>query len=263
MKIIVCIKQVPGTNEVKIDPETNTIIRENVVAIINPFDTYAIEEAVRIKEKTGAEVYGISMGIPAATEMLKEAISLRIDKGILMTDRKFAGADTLATSYALSKGIERIGEYDLIICGKQATDGDTAQVGPSIARTLGIAYATDISKIIETKDNKMQCLKITDDGYEEIEIKLPALITVVKEINMPRLPSIKSMKVAKKAEIEVVTFEDINADEDRTGLKGSPTQVRKTFVPVHNVNNEMIEGSIEEKAHRLSEILLKLRTEVK
>lgn len=263
MKIIVCIKQVPGTNEVKMDPITNTIIRENVPAIINPFDTYAIEEAVRIKEKIGAKVYGLSMGIPQATEMLKEAISLRVDKGILMTDRKFAGADTLATSYALSKGIEKIGEYDLIICGKQATDGDTAQVGPSLANTLGIAYATDISKIIEIKDNKMYCLKITDDGYEEIEIKLPALITVVKEINMPRLPSIKSMKIAKKAEIEIVTFKEINADENRIGLKGSPTRVRKTFVPVHDVNNEMIQGTIEEQAERLSEILLKLRTEVK
>ncbi len=263
MKIIVCIKQVPGTNEVKIDPITNTIIRENVPAIINPFDTYAIEEAVRIKERTGAFIYGLSMGIPNATEMLKEAISLKIDKGILMTDRKFAGADSLATSYALSKGVEKIGEFDVIICGKQATDGDTAQVGPSLAKTLGIAYATDISRIIEIKQNKMLCLKITDDGYEEIEVKLPALITVVKEINMPRLPSIKSMKVAKKAEIEIVTFDAINADENRTGLKGSPTQVRKTFVPLHNVNNQMIEGTIAEKTDKLSEILLNLRTEVK
>jgi electron transfer flavoprotein beta subunit len=263
MRIIVCIKQVPGTNEVKIDPTTNTIIRENVSAIINPFDTYAIEEAVRIKEKTGALIYGLSMGIPAASEMLKEAISLGIDKGILMTDRKFAGADTLATSYALSKGIEKIGEFDLIICGKQATDGDTAQVGPSLARSLNIAYATDISKFIEIKHNKIHCLKITDDGYEEIEIKLPALITVVKEINMPRLPSIKSMKAAKNSKVEILTFEDINADENRLGLKGSPTQVRKTFVPVHEANNEMIEGTLEEKTGRLSEILLKLRTEVK
>ena len=263
MKIIVCIKQVPGTNEVKIDPITNTIIRENVPAIINPFDTYAIEEAVRIKERTGAFIYGLSMGIPNATEMLKEAISLKIDKGILMTDRKFAGADSLATSYALSKGVEKIGEFDVIICGKQATDGDTAQVGPSLAKTLGIAYATDISRIIEIKQNKMLCLKITDDGYEEIQVKLPALITVVKEINMPRLPSIKSMKVAKKAEIEIVTFDAINADENRTGLKGSPTQVRKTFVPLHNVNNQMIEGTTAEKAEKLSEILLNLRTDVK
>lgn len=256
MKIIVCIKQVPGTNEVKMDPVTNTIIRENVTAIINPFDTYAIEEAVRIKEKFGAEITGLSMGIPAATEMLREAISLRVDKAMLLSDRKFAGADTLATSYALSKGVEKIGKYDLIICGKQATDGDTAQVGPSLAKTLGIAYVTDISKIIDINKNFMHCMKITDDGYEEIEIKLPALITVVKEINMPRLPSIKSMKDAKKAEIEIVTFNDLKADETRVGLKGSPTQVRKTFVPVHDVNSVTLEGTAEEKAEKLAEILL-------
>ncbi|MGB4439446.1 MAG: electron transfer flavoprotein subunit beta/FixA family protein, partial [Sedimentibacter sp.] len=188
----------------------------------------------------------------------KEAISLKVDKAMLLTDRKFAGADTLATSYALCKGIEKIGEFDLIICGKQATDGDTAQVGPSLAKTLGIAYATDISKIIELNKGKMHCMKITDDGYEEIEIKLPALITVVKEINMPRLPSIKSMRTAKNAEIEIVTFTDANADENKAGLKGSPTQVRKTFVPVHDVNSEIIEGTAEEKANKLAEILLKI-----
>lgn len=258
MKIIVCIKQVPGTNEVKMDPATNTIIRENVPAIINPFDTYAIEEAVRIKERCQAEVYGLSMGIPAAQEMLRESISLGIDKAMLLSDRKFAGADTLATSYVLSKGVEKIGDYDLIICGKQATDGDTAQVGPSLAKTLGIAYATNISKIIEIKENSIHCMKITDDGYEEIEIKLPALITVVKEINMPRLPSVKSMKKANKAAIEIVDFNDVQADEKRAGLKGSPTQVKRTFVPVHEVNSIAIEGSPKEKAERLAEILLSM-----
>ncbi len=258
MKIIVCIKQVPGTNEVKMDPITNTIIRENVPAIINPFDTYAIEEAVRIKENHGAHVTGLSMGIPAAVEMLKEAISLGVDEAYLLTDRKFAGADTLATSYALSKGVGKIGSFDLILCGKQATDGDTAQVGPSLAKTLGIAYATDISKIIEIRKDAMRCMKITDDGYEEIEIRLPALITVVKEINMPRLPSIKSIKRSKKAEIGIITFNEAQADENKLGLKGSPTQVKKTFVPVHETNSIIIEGSAEEKAERLAEILLSI-----
>jgi len=263
MKIIVCIKQVPGTNEVKTDPVTNTIIRENIPAILNPFDAYAIEEAVRIKERRGAFIYGISMGIPAAREVLREALALGIDKGILMTDRKFAGADTLATAYTLSKGIERIGDFDLIICGRQATDGDTAQVGPSLARTLNIACATDISRIIEIKNKEMHCLKITDDGYEEILVKLPALITVVKEINMPRLPSIKGMKLARRAEIDIVGFDDIKADENRTGLKGSPTRVRKVFVPVHQVETSMIEGTLEEKAQKLSELLLSMGMEVK
>lgn len=259
MKIIVCIKQVPGTNDVKMDPVTNTIIREHVSAIINPFDTYAIEEAVRIKESYGAEVYGLSMGIPSAKEMLKEAVSLKIDKAMLLTDRKFAGADTLATSYALSRGVEKIGNFDLIICGKQATDGDTAQVGPSLAKQLNIPYATDISKISEIKKGLMRCMKITDDGYEEIEIKLPALITVVKEINMPRLPSIKSMKNARETEIELITFKDIDADESRLGLIGSPTQVKRTFVPVHDVNSVTLEGTAEEKAQSLAEILLSIK----
>ncbi len=256
MKIIVCIKQVPGTNEVKMDPVTNTIIRENVPAIINPFDTYAIEEAARIKEKYGAEVCGLSMGIPAASEMLREAVSLGVDRAVLLTDRKFAGADTLATSYTLSRGVEKIGGFDLIICGKQASDGDTAQVGPSLAKTLGIAYATDISKIIRINENSMRCMKITDDGYEEIEIKLPALITVVKEINMPRLPSIKSMRTARRAEIEIAAFNDVGADETRAGLKGSPTQVKKTFVPMHEISSVTLDGTAEEKAKELAEILI-------
>jgi electron transfer flavoprotein beta subunit len=261
MKIIVCVKQVPGTNEVKMDPVTNTIIRENVESIINPFDTYAIEEAVRIKEKIGAEVIGLSMGIPAAEEILKEAISLGIDKGMLLTDRKFAGADTLATSYTLSLGVIKINNFDLIICGKQASDGDTAQVGPSLAKILGIAYVTDISKIIEINKNNMRCMKITDDGYEEVLVSLPVLITVVKEINMPRFPSIRGMKTAKESEIEILTYEDVTVDDRRLGLKGSPTQVRKTFVPIHNIKNEMIEGTSEEKAEKLADILLgKLRS---
>nr|WP_312578478.1 electron transfer flavoprotein subunit beta/FixA family protein [Sedimentibacter sp.] len=260
MRVIVCIKQVPGNNEVKLDSVTNTIVRENITSIINPFDTYAIEEAVRIKEKIGAEVYGLSMGIPASLEMLREAISLKVDKAMLLTDRKFAGADTLATSYTLSLGIRKIGDYDLIICGKQATDGDTAQVGPSLAKTLGVAYITDVSKIIEIKNNVMNCMKITDDGYEELEVKLPALITVVKEINMPRLPSIKEMKRARQANIEIVTFDDIKADEDRLGLKGSPTKVRRTFVPIHEISSEIIKGTTEEKVNRLYEVLsLKLQ----
>lgn len=257
MNIIVCIKQVPATNEVKMDPITNTIIRENIESIINPFDLYAIEEAVRIKEKIGATIYGLSMGILSVSEILKQAISLKIDKGILLTDRKFAGADTLATSYTLSLGVKKIGDFDLIICGKQAIDGDTAQVGPSLAKTINIAYATDISKIIKINKDNIICMKITDDGYEEIKIKLPALITVVKEINMPRLPSIKGIRIANQSEIEILSCDDIMVDENRIGLKGSPTSVMKTFVPIHNVNSETIEGTIEEKVEKLSRILLK------
>ncbi|NSW90466.1 MAG: electron transfer flavoprotein subunit beta/FixA family protein [Firmicutes bacterium] len=259
MNIIVCIKQVPATNEVKINKETNTIIREGVEAIINPFDMYAIEEGLRIKDKKGGKVTVLSMGIPSVAELLKEAISLGVDDAILLSDKAFAGSDTLATSYALSMGIKKIGEYDLIICGKQATDGDTAQVGPSLAEKLGIPHTTYVRKIEEIKEGYIRCQRLTDDGYEVIEMPLPALLTVVKEINEPRLPSLKGMMRAKKAIIKIWTADDINADKDLCGLKGSPTQVIKTFTPVHDIKSEIIEGTPEEQARKLVDKLLSMQ----
>ncbi len=261
MNIVVCVKQVPGTNEVKMNRETNTIIREGMAAIINPFDTYAVEEGVRLKEQTDGKVTAISMGIPAVADLLKETIGLGVDEAVLLSDRTFAGADSLATSYALSKGIEKIGDVDLIICGKQATDGDTAQVGPSLAEKLGIPHTTYVKKIEEIREGYIRCERMTDDGYEVIEMTLPAVITVVKEINEPRLPSIKGMMRAKKAIVNVWTAEDIGADEELCGLKGSPTQVVKTFVPVHNVNSEMIEGEPSEQAKRLAQLLMSMQFE--
>jgi len=259
LNIIVCVKQVPGTNEVKINKETNTIIREGVEAIINPFDEYAIEEGVRIKEKLGGKVTVISMGIPKVADLLRETIAVGVDEAVLLSDRAFAGADTLATSYALSMGIKALGEYDLIICGKQATDGDTAQVGPSLAEKLNIPHTTYVRKIEEIKEGYIRCQRLTDDGYEVIEMPLPAVITVVKEINEPRLPSIKGKLKAKKTEVRILTADDIGADKDRCGLKGSPTQVIKTFVPEHNVVAEMIEGTAEEQTKKLSQKLLSMQ----
>ena len=259
MNVIVCVKQVPGTNEVKINKETNTIIREGVEAIINPFDAYAIEEGLRIKEKTGGKVTVISMGIPTVAGLLKDTIALGADEAVLLSDRAFAGADTLATSYVLSMSIKKIGSYDLVICGKQATDGDTAQVGPSLAEKLGIPHTTYVRKIEEIREGYIRCQRMTDDGYEVIEMPLPALITVVKEINEPRLPSLKGMMRAKKAVIPVWTAEDIGADKNKCGLKGSPTQVIKTFVPVHDVKSEMLEGTPEQQASALAEKLLSMR----
>ena len=259
MNVIVCVKQVPGTNEVKINKETNTIIREGVEAILNPFDAYAVEEGLRIKDKTGGKVTVISMGIPSVVDMLKETIALGADEAVLLSDRAFAGADTLATSYALSMGIRKIGNYDLVICGKQASDGDTAQVGPSLAEKLNIPHATNIRKIEEIKEGYIRCQRLTDDGYEIIEMSLPAVISVVKEINEPRLPSLKGMMRAKKATIPVWTAADINADINRCGLKGSPTQVIKTFVPVHEIKSELIEGEPSEQASKLAEKLLSMR----
>ncbi len=259
MNIVVCVKQVPGTMEVKMNKETNTIIREGVEAIINPFDTYAVEEGLRIKEKTGGKVTVLSMGIPAVAELLKSTIGLGVDDAVLLSDRAFAGADTLATAYALSKGVDKIGDVDLIICGKQATDGDTAQVGPSLAEKLGYPHTTYVRKIEEIREGYIRCQRMTEDGYEVVEMPLPAVITVVKEINEPRLPSIKNMMRAKKAVVNVWTADDIGADKDLCGLKGSPTQVVKTFVPVHEIESEMIEGDAAEQARKLAEKLMTMK----
>lgn len=259
MNIVVCVKQVPGTTEVKMNKETNTIIREGVESIINPFDTYAVEEALRIKEKEGGKVTVLSMGIPSVAELLKNTVALGVDDAVLLSDRAFAGADTLATAYALSMGIRKMGGADLIICGKQATDGDTAQVGPSLAEKLGIPHTTYVRKIEEITEGYIRCQRMTEDGYEVIEMPLPAVITVVKEINEPRLPSLKNMMKAKKAVVNVWTADDIDADKELCGLKGSPTQVVKTFVPEHEVQSEMIEGDAAEQAGKLAEKLMSMQ----
>ena len=259
MNIVVCVKQVPGTNEVKMNKETNTLIREGATAIINPFDTYAIEEGLRVKDNFGGKVTVLSMGIPKVSDLLKEAIALGVDDAILLSDRCFAGADSLATSYTLSMGIKKIGQVDLIICGKQAIDGDTAQVGPSLASKLGLPHTTYVRKIEEISDGYIRCQRLTEDGYEVIEMPLPALITVVKEINEPRLPSMKGMMRAKKATVAIWTADDINADKDLVGLKGSPTQVVSTFIPQHNVNSEMIDGKPEEQAKKLVDKFLSMQ----
>ena len=260
MNVIVCVKQVPGTTEVKMNKETNTIIREGVEAIVNPFDVYAVEEGIRIKEKTdGGKVTVLSMGIPSVADLLKETIAVGADEAVLLSDRAFAGADTLATAYALSMGVKKIGAYDLIICGKQATDGDTAQVGPSLAEKLGIPHTTYVRKIEEIREGYIRCQRMTDDGYEVIEMPLPAVITVVKEINEPRLPSLKGMMRSKKAQVPVWTAADVGADENLCGLAGSPTQVVETFVPIHNVNSEIIEGEPAEQAKKLAEKLMDMQ----
>jgi electron transfer flavoprotein beta subunit len=262
LNIIVCIKQVPGTNEVKMNMETNTIIREGVEAIVNPFDMYAVEEALRIRDNLGGRVTALSMGIPSVSVLLKDMIGLGVDDAVLMSDRAFAGADSLATSYTLSMGIKKIGGYDLIICGKQATDGDTAQVGPSLAEKLGLPHTTYVRKIEEIKEGYIRCQRLTDDGYEVIEMPLPAVITVVKEINEPRLPSIKAMMRAKKAEVIVWTADDVGADKDKCGLKGSPTQVVKTFIPVHDIESEIFEGTPEEQSKQLVEKLTNMKFKI-
>jgi electron transfer flavoprotein beta subunit len=255
METIVCIKQVPETTEVKINPETNTLIREGVKSIINPFDMYAIEEAVRLKEKFGGKATVITMGPPQAEAALREAISLGIDEGILLSDRAFAGSDTWATSYTLSHAIKKIGAFDLILCGKQASDGDTAQVGPGIATHLDIPQVTYVKKIKEVKDKMLRVERMMEEGYEIIDAPLPVLLTVVKEINEPRLPSLKGMLRAKSAKITVWTQKELKLDAQKIGLSGSPTQVVKIFNPPHRIGGQMLKGETLEVADKLVELL--------
>lgn len=252
MRIIVCIKQVPDVTEVKIDPKTNTLIREGVPSIMNPYDLHAIEAALELKEATSGKVTAITMGPPQAEEVLREAISMGVDDAILLTDRRFAGADTWATAYTLSMAARKIG-FDLIICGKQAIDGDTAQVGPEMAEFLNIPHVSYVRKIHNVSSQEMIIERLMDDCYEKIQVCLPALITVVKELNNPRPPSIRGKMAAKKAVIPRWNADDINAEEEKIGLKGSPTMVKNIFAPPPRGERRILEGSPEEQV----DILLK------
>jgi electron transfer flavoprotein alpha/beta subunit len=247
MNIIVLVKQVPDTSEVKINRETNTLIRDGVPSIINPYDMYAIEEALRLREKHGGKVTAFTMGPPQAAEALKEAVSLGVDDVILLSDRSFAGADTWATSYALSRGIKKLGDFDLIIAGKQAIDGDTAQVGPETADMLDIPFVAYIKKIDQVDGKKMVAERLMDEGHDVVEITLPALITVVKEINQPRVPSLKGKMKAKSLKVTTWNAKDVGADDSKCGLKGSPTKVVKIFPPVPRGQREILTGSMEEQ----------------
>lgn len=254
MNIIVCIKQVPDTTNVKIDPQKNTLIREGVKSIINPFDENAIEEALRLKDLHGGKVTVITMGPPQAVDALKTAIAMGADEAILISDRAFAGADTLATSYTLSCSVKKIGLYDLVLFGKQAIDGDTAQVGPGVAQFLDIPQITFASKI-ELSDNRLKVTRQLEDSSEIVETMLPAVVSVVKQINEPRLPSLKGQLKAKKAEIPVWSAESISAEKEKIGLTGSPTQVVRIFTPPPRGKSEMINGNTEEIAEKIFEKL--------
>jgi electron transfer flavoprotein beta subunit len=251
MHFVVCIKQVPDTTDVKIDPETNTLMREGVESIINPFDMYAIEEAVRLKEKLGGRVTAVTMGPPQAEAALREAISMGVDAGILISDRAFAGSDTWATSYTLAAAIRRIGDAALILCGKQASDGDTAQVGPGIAVHLDLPQITYVRKIDEVDEKRIVAERLLETGHEVIESEMPCLLTVVKEINEPRLPSLKGKMAARKAEIPVWTADDLGAEKDQIGLDGSPTKVVRIFTPAPRPGGEMLTGEPSEVVPQL------------
>ncbi|GLI19893.1 MULTISPECIES: electron transfer flavoprotein subunit beta/FixA family protein [Tepidanaerobacter] len=260
MRIIIPIKQVPETSNVKMDPETGTMVREGVESIINPLDLYSIETGIRLKEKYGGEIIVVSMGPKKAEEALKEAIAMGCDDGVLLTDRFFAGSDTFATSYTISKAIEKLKPFDLILCGERATDGDTAQVGPGIASLLGLPLSTFTSKV-EVEDGHIKANRLIEGGYEVLNLPMPALVTVVKEIADPRLPTLTGKLKAKKLEIKQWTAKDIEADPESLGLKGSPTRVVKTFSPKVTREGKVIEVKDENSLNQALDEIIELLKE--
>ncbi len=238
MNIIVCIKQVPDTNEVRIDPVTGTLIREGVPSIINPDDKNALEEALVLKEKYGAHITIITMGPPQAEKALREALAMGADEAVLITDKAFAGADTLATSRALAAAVQKF-PYDIVFAGRQAIDGDTAQVGPEIAEHLGIPQVTYVEKV-EIKGKNLRIRRALEDGYEIINVKTPVLLTAIKELNKPRYMNVKNIYEAFKKDIKLWNAKDIDVDNALLGLSGSPTKVRKSMTKEAKGKGELI-----------------------
>ncbi|MBI5101719.1 MAG: electron transfer flavoprotein subunit beta/FixA family protein [Nitrospirae bacterium] len=258
MKIVVCVKQVPDTAEVRINPETNTLVRDGVPSIINPYDLHAVEAALQIREAAGGEVTTLTMGPPQAENALRETVSMGVDRAVLLTDRLFAGSDTWATAYTLYKGIEHLGA-DIILCGKQAIDGDTAQVGPEIAEFFGMPHIAYVRKIVEVGNDRIVVQRLMDDGFDVVESSLPVLLTVVREINVPRLPSLKGKMAAKKAGILKLSAADLKAEEENLGLKGSPTQVKNIFAPEAKANRKVLSGSMEDNVAQLVNELVEMK----
>jgi electron transfer flavoprotein beta subunit len=254
MNIIVCIKQVPGTTNVNIDPETGTLIRDGSSAKMNPYDLYALEMALKLKESQGGTIKVVSMGPNSALYVIREAIYMGADGGVLISDRKFGGADVLATSYTLCSGIKAVGGYDLIITGKQTTDGDTAQVGSELAEHLGIPHVAYV-KEVKAEDDRLLFESNLDNKILRGSIRMPCLICADGEINTPRLPSFKRKVEFGDCEdlIKVITFADIeDQDESHYGLKGSPTQVEKIFEPDKNAEKEIFsDGDLSEKLYEI------------
>jgi electron transfer flavoprotein beta subunit len=255
MHIVVCIKQVPETGNVRINPDTHTLMREGAAAIVNPFDMFAIEEGLRLKTRLGGRVTVITMGPPQAEAAVREAIAMGADDAVLISDPAFAGSDSWATSYTLAKAVQKFGDVGLIICGKQATDGDTAQVGPGIAAHLDIPQITYVRKINAIDETAITAERLLENGIETIASSLPCVLTVIKEINEPRLPSLKGKMAAKKAVIPVWKAADLACDPHLIGLEGSPTRVANVFPPPSRQGGEMLSGEAETVVPQLIEKL--------
>ncbi len=260
MNILVCVKQVPDSNKVEVDPVTGVLKRNGVESKMNPYDLYALEAALRIREKTAGSITVITMGPGQAVGIIKEAFAMGADNGVLISDRKFGGADVLATSYTLSQGIKQSGEFDLILCGKQTTDGDTAQVGPEVAEWLGIPSLSNVSQIVEQKESSLVVEMDMTDDIEVAEIQYPCLLAVDKDIFIPRLPSYIRKQETKDREIKVITLADMEDKEEKNyGLNGSPTQVQKIFPPQVNNHREVWNGDGKELAEQLLHKLKELK----
>ncbi|MDD2898205.1 MAG: electron transfer flavoprotein subunit beta/FixA family protein [Desulfuromonadaceae bacterium] len=248
MLIVVCIKQVPDTTQVQIDPVTNTLVRDGIPFIVNPYDTHALEEALRLKDRFGCKVAAISMGPPNAEGTLKKALALGVDYAILLSDRVFGGADTLATSNVLAAAISKlhaeVGEVGLVLCGKQTIDGDTAQVGPGIASRLDYRQLTLVDKVIslDLSAKKIRVSRKLEGRHEIVDAPLPAMLTVVRELNRPRYPKVQMRLAAAEAVVELWNNKTLQLDEQKIGLKGSPTWVSKIFSPERDKGEIIGEG---------------------
>jgi len=259
VNILVCVKQVPDTTEIKINPETNTLIREGVPSIVNTFDAFALEMAARIKDSQDAKIVVMAMGPDQAKKALKECLAVGADKAYLVSDRAFSGSDTLATGYILSEAMKAVeaqeGPFDIIFCGKQAIDGDTAQTGPQLAEHLDYPQITCINDIT-VEGAKVRATRETEYGKEIWESSMPVLVTVTKTPYEPRYPTVKTKMAANKADITVLTINEVKSDPAKSGLKGSPTRVRKTYVPVRNKNGIIInEDMAADSAKKLAGLL--------
>ncbi len=256
MKILVCVKQVPGSNNVEVDPVTGVLKRNGVQSKINPYDLYAIETALSLAEKYGGTVESITMGPPQAKAVIEETVCMGAMGGTVLSDRKFAGADVLATAYTLSQGIKKSGEYDIIFCGKQTTDGDTAQVGAEVAEYLGIANISNVLSIDSISDGRVYLTASLDEKIVKQSAKMPCLISVDSDINTPRLPSYKIKKTLKTDAVKILTFADFDdQNPDNYGLTGSATQVERIFSPSKGNEKHSIEGDAEAQADQLFKLL--------
>jgi electron transfer flavoprotein beta subunit len=257
MKICVCIKQVPGTTKVEMDEETGVMKRDGIEGKMNPYDLYALETALKMKATKGAHVTVLTMGPPQAAAVVHEAYMMGADAGVLLSDRQFAGADVLATAYTLSQGIRKAGPFDLILCGKQTTDGDTAQVGPEMAEFLDIPHVTNVLRILKLEKESMVVDMDLPNAIQTAEISYPCLLTVEKGINQPRLPSFRLKLVTRDRAVHVLNMGDLaDPDETRYGLTGSPTQVVRIFPPEIDREKIVWTGSGDELADRVYDRLV-------